>query len=128
MAQTLNVAAAYDFLDQGLGIADIDAAAVAPTQTDLVFLNSGNEVLFVSAGATAVTATVKAQPDPYGRGASNAGGGGDDNDVLVSVPSGKVAMITFMNPAMFNVGGAVSVVLSNTTTVKVLLARLRKNR
>jgi hypothetical protein len=128
MAQTLTVAAAYDFLDQALGIADIDAAAAAPTSTDLVFANTGNEVLFISAGATAVAATVNAVADPYGRGGSNAGGGGDDNNVLISVGSGKVGMMTFANPAMFNSGGNVSVTLTNITTCKVLLARLRKNR
>lgn len=128
MAQTLTVAAAYDFLDQGLGIPSIDAAAVAPTSTDLNFLNSGNENLLVSAGATGLTVTVKAVADPYGRGGNNAGGGADDNDVATVIPASGVALISFANPAMFNLGGQINVVLSNITTAKVLLIRQRKNR
>lgn len=128
MAQTLTVAAAYDFLDQAVGIPSIDAAAAVPTSTDLNFLNSGNEVLMVSAGATGLSVTVKAVTDPFGRGGLNAGGGGDDNDQVTTIPANGVALVTFANPAMFNAGGQVNVVLSNITTCKVLLARLRKNR
>lgn len=128
MAQTLVVAPAFDLLDQAVGIASIDASAAVPTSTDLNFLNSGSEVLLISAGATGLSATVKAQPDPYGRGGGNAGGGGDDNDVTTVIPSGGIALIPFANPAMFNAGGVVSVVLTNITTCKVLLIRMRKNR
>lgn len=128
MAQTLTVAAAYDLLDQAVGIPSIDAAGAVPTSTDLNFLNSGNEVLFISAGATGLTATVKAKADPYGRGGGAAGGGGDDNDQATVIPANGVAFISFANPAMFNAGGQAEVTLSNITTCKVLLARLRKNR
>jgi len=128
MAQTLSVAAAFDSLDQAVGIADIATSAAAPTSTDINFLNSGNEALLIVAGATGLTVTAKAVPDPYGRGGLNAGGGGDDNDVATVVPNNGFALITFANPAMFNAGGMISLTLSNITTVKVLLVRLRKNR
>jgi hypothetical protein len=128
MAQTLTVAAAYDFLDQALAIADVDTAAAVPTSTDIQFANTGNEVLLISNGATPSQVTVNAVADPYGRGGSSAGGGGDDNNVVVTLGASKFTVITFANPAMFNSGGNISLTFTNVTTVKVLLIRLRKNR
>lgn len=119
MTQTLSVALAQDFLDQGKGIADIDAAGIAATSVDLNFLNSGNEILLISnGGAGALTVTVNGVPDPFGRSTNE----------VTTIPAAKVGLITMTNPAMFNSGGSISITLSAITSVKLLLIRQRKNR
>lgn len=109
--------------DIGKGVADIDAALTTATALTNDFYNDGNVVLFVSNGsATAVTLTIKSQPDPYGRGGSGVG------DETLSIPAGKMAVVPFMNPAMFNAAGLTTFTLSAFASVKVGIYRFIKNR
>jgi len=108
--------------DRGVGVADIDAALVAATEVGHVFTNDGNIMAFISnGGGVAVTATLVAEPDPYGRGATA-------NDEVISIPAGGVGMFSLANPAMFNAGGLAALNLSVFASVKIGIYRIRKVR
>jgi len=116
MAQTIT---ATEVLDRGIGVADIAAAAVAATDAEITFKNTGSEILFVvNADAGAREATLVAIPDFYGRG------GGGDNDEVISVPADGIGMFPLMNVAMF--GSTVTVNLDATANTSLALFRLRK--
>ncbi len=118
---TLSMADTLD--DNGDRILDLDAACAAAADTSNDFFNNGDCVLVVSNGAaSAVTATVKGAPDPYGRG------GGGVGDVAIVVPAGKIGISGLLNPAMFNSGGKTTFTLSATASVKIGVLRLRKLR
>lgn len=110
-------------LDRGEGVADLSAAAVAATSTEIVFPNDGSLILaVVNNDASSKTATLKAVADPDGRG------GATVSDVAIVVPTLQIGLFPFMSPAMFNSGGNATVTLSATTSVKLGLYRLTKMR
>lgn len=119
MAQVLTPIA--NLLDRGEGVADLQAALAAATDTELQFANDGNMVLFIdnqSAGVRQVT--LKATPDPFGRG------GAGTNDVVIDIPAGEVGFFPFMTPAMFGNVGLTTVTLDASATTNVGLYRLTK--
>ena len=119
MAQKLEPIA--KLLNRGEGVADVQAALAAATDTDIVFDNGGDAILYIHNGdVSSKTATLKAEPDPFGRG------GGGTNDVALTIPAGETAFYPFMAPAMFNSGGQVTVELSATTSVSVGVYLLTK--
>lgn len=67
MAQTLTPT---QFVPDGAGL-DVTALLAAPTQTTLQFSNSGREVLFVAAGASAETVTVNIGVTVLGQAVTN---------------------------------------------------------
>lgn len=112
-------------LDIGRGVLDLDAALTQATFADLVFYNDGNVVLFISNASAGVrTVTVKSQQDPFSRG----GAADTQNDEVIAITAGKIGFIPFMNPAMFNLGGMVTVTLDAVATTKVGIYRLTKAR
>lgn len=121
MPQTLTPIA--ELLDRGVGVADLQASLVAATDVDLEWRNDGNLVLFIdNQDAGARTVTLKAQPDPFGRG------GAGVNDEPISIPAGQMGFIPMHTPAMFNSGGLAAATLDATTSTSVGLYRLRKAR
>lgn len=109
--------------DSGERILDIQAAAVQLVDASNQFYNSGNEIIVCdnqSAGSRVLT--VKGQPDPYGRGGSGVG------DVVMTIPTLKVGMTGFFNPASFNNGGILTFTVDAVLTTKVAILRLRKLR
>jgi len=120
MAQVLTPIATL--LNRGIGVADLQAALAAATDTEIQFKNSGDLVLFVDNQSAGVrTVTLKAQPDPFGRG------GAGVNDEVIAIPAGEVGFVPFMSPAMFNNGGIASVELDATATTNVGIYRLSSN-
>ncbi len=120
MAQVLTPIATL--LNRGIGVADLQAALEAATDTELQFKNSGDLVLFVDNQSAGVrTVTLKAQPDPFGRG------GAGVNDEIINIPAGEVGFIPFMDAAMFNSGGIVSVELDAVLTTNIGVYRLTRN-
>ena len=114
-----------DLLDRGEGIADLDAVATPATDNDLDFRNDGNLVAAIVNNSAGVrVATLKATPDPYGRG------GAGIADVQISIPAGKVGFFPFMAIAMFQTGGATAsrITLDAFATTKIALIRLGKAR
>lgn len=120
MALTLTPIATL--LDRGEGVQDLQGAlASVGAETELNFANDGNLILFIENGDVAAkTATLAAQPDPFGRG------GGGVNDEPITIPAGQVGFFPFMSPAMFNNVGITTVTLSAATNVNVGLYRLSK--
>ena len=120
---TLTVSSSNVLDDNGARILDLDGALAAAADTSNDFFNNGDVVLVVSnGGASAVTATIKGQPDPYGRGGATVG------DVAMAVAAGKIGISGLLNPAMFNSGGKTTFTLSATASVKIGVIRLRKLR
>ena len=117
-------ATTVEYLDRGAGTADLDALLVAAA-TSMEFKNDGNIVVVVSnASAGSVTATLKSQPDPYGRG----GPSDADNDEVYTIAAGKIAFIPLMHPGMWNLSGVAQITLSSATSVTVGFIRLTKAR
>lgn len=109
--------------DSGEAIADLNAALVAPTDLVNDFFNDGNLILVVYNGSgSGITLTVESQPDPFGRG------GGTTGDLTVSIATLDHALVSLLNPAMWNGGGKCTLTLSSITTVTLGLIRLRKLR
>lgn len=113
---------------QGLvtSLQDLDSFMVA-ADTSMEIPNDGDVIAVLkSTNAGAVTATVKAVPDPYGRG------GGGVGDVVYTIPIGSTtpqfALIPQMNPAMFNNVGVAQITLSTASGVTVAFIRLKKVR
>ena len=113
-------ATTLSFLDRGIGRSDPVADLVAAAAS-MEVRNNGNIVCFISNGSMAsVTATVKAVPDPFGRGGSTVG------DQALTVAAGKIGFIPFMHPALFNNGALTTITLSSATTVTVGFFELLK--
>lgn len=113
-----------EYLDRGAGIQDLEASLVAAA-TSMEFKNDGNIVVVINNGSVgSVTATLKSQPDPYGRG----GASDTDNDEVYTIAAGKLAFIPLMNPAMFNLSGVAQITLSAAASVTVGFFRLTKAR
>ena len=104
----------------GDSIVDIDGALAAATETSNDFYNHGDQILVVSnASAGNRVVTVIGRPDPYGVTADN---------LVVTIPAGKIGMTGFLNPAVFNSGGKCSYTLDATATTKHGIIKLRKIR
>ncbi len=118
---TIAVADTLD--DFGERIVDLDGAGTQLVDTSNQFYNSGSEVIVCSnaSGGNRVL-TVKAQPDPYGRGGATVG------DLVNTIPAGKVGFVGFLNPASFNAGGMCTFTVDAVATTKVAILRLRKIR
>lgn len=123
MAVTITPVA--DLLDRGEGIADLKAIATAVTDVDTDFRNDGNIVAVIfNDDAGARLATLKATPDPYGRGGSG------DNDVAISIPAGEVGFFPLMALGMFQTGGQTltRIVFDAIANTSIALVRLNKAR
>lgn len=111
--------------DNGLGVADIGALAVAAADASNDFANDGDTFLIVvNDSAGTVTATAKSQPDPFGRG----GAADTQCDEAIAVPTLKMGMLPFLTPAAWNAGGKVTFTLSATADVRLALVRMKKLR
>lgn len=109
--------------DYGERILDLDGALAAAVDTTNDFFNSGNEQIVVSNASAGVrTLTVKAQPDPFGRGGATIG------DLVAAIPAGKIGVTSFLNPAMYNAGGKCTFTLDAVATTKHGILRFAKNR
>ena len=109
--------------DSGESILDLVAGLSAAVDLSNDFFNDGNLILFVNNGDAAPhTITIESQPDPFGRG------GGVVGDMAVVIAAGDLAMISLLNPAMWNGGGKVTPTLSALTSMTLGLVRLRKLR
>lgn len=113
---------------QGLATSfqDLDSFMVA-ADVSMEFPNDGDVITILKSSAVGIiTATLKAVPDPYGRG------GAGVNDVVLSIPIGgttvQFAMFPQANPAMFNNVGVAQITLSSATNVSVAFIRLKKVR
>lgn len=109
--------------DYGESIVDIDGALAAAVDTTNDFFNSGMEQIVVSNASAGVrTLTVKAQPDPFGRGGATVG------DIAIAIPAGKIGMSSLLNPAMYNAGGKCQFTLDAVATTKHGILRHARNR
>lgn len=120
--QTANI---VDRTDAGIALNDLETAATALTDVDNDFRNDGNIIAIVFNGdASPHTATLKSQPDPFGRG----GATDTDNDEAVTIAAGDFALFPFMNMAMFNSTGVARITVDAITSMKLLLVRIKKFR
>lgn len=114
-----------DRLDRGIGLTDLTTQGTALTEVTNSYRNDGNIVAFVINGSGApITATLKSQPDSFGRG----GAGDTDNDETLTVAAGDLGMFPFHSGAMFNATGVCTLDVSAFASVSVLLVRIRKAR
>lgn len=104
-------------------VVDIDGSLAAAVDLSNNFLNDGNISIYVSnaSGGNRVV-TVKAQPDPFGRGGAGVG------DVVCTIPAGKIGKLPFLNPASFNSGGQCTFTLDAVATTKIGIYREKKIR
>jgi len=101
---------------RGQGVADLQAALIAATDTNLQFRNTGREIIYIHNGDVgARVATLKAVPTRFGRPIN--GGTGDDQ--VISIPAGETGFFAFANPEMFNVGDLATVELDAATNADV---------
>ena len=120
--QTANI---VDKLDRGIGLADVDTAATTCTEVDQDFRNDGNIIaIIVNNSAGVRTATLKSQPDSFGRG----GATDTDNDEVLAIPATSMGFFPMMSSEMFNSGSVSRIVLDAFATTKILLIRVRKAR
>ena len=112
--------------DNGRGVADLDGALAQAADTTNSFANDGNTVLVLSNGtAGSITATVKSAPDAYGRG----GTADTNNDEVLTIAAGKVAIFPFLNPGAWNSSGQVTFTLSGVGAgMKIGIYRIVKLR
>lgn len=101
------------FVADGSGL-DVTAQLAAPTQTTLVFTNTGREILFVAAGTTSETVTVDVGALVDGQTVANFN--------AVTLTNGHtVAFGPFHSVIDQNGTNTVQVVLSTTTSITVAL-------
>jgi len=114
MAQLLEPIAVLD--GRGVGVADLQAALAAATDTTTQWRNTGREIWYASNGdAAPQTATLQASPTRFGRPIN--GGAGDDQ--AITIPAGEVGFFPFALPEMFNVAGLATVELDAITGMSV---------
>ena len=114
-----------DRLDRGIGITDLSTQGTALTELTNTYRNDGNILAFViNASAGAVVATLKSQPDSFGRG----GAADTDNDETITIAAGETGFFPFHSGAMFNASGVCTLETDAFTSVSVLLVRVRKAR
>src|SRR3954462_7301292 len=111
---------------QATDLQDLDNFMVAAAAS-MEFPNDGDVIVLLRSTAVGtVTATLVAQPDPYGRGGATVG------DVILTIPIGsttpQMAMFPQINPAMFNNLGIAQITLNSATNVTVAFVRLKKVR
>jgi len=101
------------FVADGAGL-DVTAALAAPTQTTLLFANTGREILFVAAGAGSETVTVDVGALVDGQAVTNFSS--------VTLTNGHtVAFGPFHSVLDQNGTNQVQIVLSTTTSITVAL-------
>ena len=110
--------------DRGAGIDGVNSDGVANdgTNTDITFVNDGNTAVAVYNGtASPITATLKSQPDRFGRGAVAA------TDESITVAADDCGLFPFINGEGFGILGVVTVTLSTAdAAIKVLPFRIVK--
>jgi hypothetical protein len=112
-----DVAITAEFLDRGVGNADLEALLVAAASTSLVFPNDGNVfVVIKNASVGSVTATLEGVKDPYGA----------LQDEALTILASKIAIIPFANRARFNAQGRATLTLSASASVSVGFFRMTK--
>jgi hypothetical protein len=108
MAQLLTPITA--FTGRGQGEEDLQAALVAASDTTLQFENTGKELLFINNGdASPKTATLQGGTNRFSATPA----------APITIPAGETGFFSFCNQEMYNVGGLVTVELSDVTSVTV---------
>jgi hypothetical protein len=101
------------FVADGAGV-DLTATLATPTQTTLLFANTGREILFVAAGASSETVTVDVGALVDGQTVSNFS--------AVTLTSGHTVAFGPFHSVLDQSGtNQVQVVLSTTTSITVAL-------
>jgi hypothetical protein len=104
------------FVADGAGL-DITALLAAPTQTTLLFANTGREILFVSAATTSLTVTVDVGALVDGQTVSNFS--------AVTLTNGHISAFGPYHSVLDQSGtNQIQVVLSSTTSITVVLLQM----